>query len=150
MNIPDFSFLTYSVDFYDPGHLCGYCNLSDNHPWLKLEKKYYETISEVHGGLTFFEGNKIGFDAGHAHDIIPAVEKNLRTLPESVKNIFPSCEEFIKTNPEKIRDCGFDELFDRSYKNMDFMINECKKLAQEINLAQDSKLAFSGRRKASK
>lgn len=45
----------------------GYVYLPKSHKWLK-RKTYWDIDCEVHGGLTFKEGNKIGFDCNHADD----------------------------------------------------------------------------------
>ncbi|MCL2676285.1 MAG: hypothetical protein FWF42_00035 [Streptococcaceae bacterium] len=57
------------------GHLCGYVQLKQQ--W---KKNYFYTndIIDCHGGITFegelldFKGTWIGFDCGHATDIVPA------------------------------------------------------------------------------
>lgn len=47
----------------------GYVTLPEGHPWARLD---YDVIPcEVHGGLTYKNDHKIGFDCGHAYDIQP-------------------------------------------------------------------------------
>jgi hypothetical protein len=53
------------------GHLCGYVTLPDHHPDTG---KHYDMIKvDVHGGLTFADGNKFGFDCAHYGDLVPAL-----------------------------------------------------------------------------
>ena len=62
------------------GVLCGYIYLPQGHPWYG--KPYDDIPAEVHGGLTFSDGNfteptedgwKIGFDCAHGYDLIPSM-----------------------------------------------------------------------------
>lgn len=49
------------------GHLCGYVYMGAHHP-LASEP---EPDLAVHGGITFNNGTKMGFDCGHAGDMSP-------------------------------------------------------------------------------
>ena len=51
------------------GHLCGYITVGADHPWHALS--YDEVDADVHGGLTYSEGGKHGFDCAHAGDLVP-------------------------------------------------------------------------------
>lgn len=58
------------------GHLCGYVDVPEGHPWYGLG---YDAITgvDVHGGLTYARATdnvwRIGFDCGHAGDLIPGM-----------------------------------------------------------------------------
>lgn len=61
----------------EPGHLCGYIAVPPGHPWHGRD--IFEVDASVHGGLTFsghLDGapagwHVLGFDCGHAGDLIP-------------------------------------------------------------------------------
>jgi len=71
------------------GVLCGYVGIPPGHPWY--EKHYNDLTVSAHGGLTFSDWSTmkpaeldaseavrqwwIGFDCGHAFDIVPAMTK---------------------------------------------------------------------------
>lgn len=104
-------------------HLCGYVYITKDHPWFN---KSYEEIDDlleegIHGGLTYgkLEGDqkKIGFDCGHFDDLIPI------TLPDS----FP---DEIKHQMDDILSRWGNVL--SSYKNIYFVMEECKKLAEQV------------------
>lgn len=48
----------------------GYIRLPDDHPWLAFED-YMDIPAEVHGGITYANGNWVGFDTLHAWDVWP-------------------------------------------------------------------------------
>lgn len=48
------------------GHLCGYVLLGKKHPYWNLNQDF-----AVHGGITHEDGIKVGFDCGHAGDLVP-------------------------------------------------------------------------------
>ena len=50
------------------GSLCGYVYMGKHHPWANLE---YDVDVDVHGGITYNDGKKMGFDCAHAGDFIP-------------------------------------------------------------------------------
>lgn len=115
---------------YFGGHLCAYVRIPENHPWYK--KGYDEIEVDIHGGLSFSSlwkdektpvanGYYIGFDCAHSMDICPSI--NL----------------YIKTNPYMKRLCEkypLDLLPKPYYKNIEFVINECKLLANQAKEAQ--------------
>ncbi len=91
------------------GHLCGYCKVPKNHPWVGAS---FDLDVDVHGGITFGRTDEnedywLGFDCAHSGDLVPSLNR----------------------------------LFDRSfskgdtYKTVPFCIEECKKLADQINKA---------------
>jgi hypothetical protein len=94
------------------GNLCGYILLPANHIWCG--KKYYDLDVDVHGGLSYGEygedGFWIGFDCGHVlMDYIPAY---------------------------KIMDIYRMISIKSTYKNIDFVIDACKYMAEQANEAQ--------------
>jgi len=50
-------------------HLCGYIYLPESHP--DYGKTYHDLDVYVHGGLTFSENGRFGFDCAHAGDYEP-------------------------------------------------------------------------------
>lgn len=52
-------------------HLCGYITLPAGHLWE--HRSYDDIYISVHGGLTYKEGNVIGFDCAHAGDLSPGL-----------------------------------------------------------------------------
>ena len=113
---------------------CGYVFIPANHPW---HSKHYRDIKcDAHGGLTFSElldnGEYwIGFDCSHSTDISPACEKMMRNARESIKKENPSLFEYGADFPS-------GHMLNPSYKNINFVIEECKKLAdQAIEAAND-------------
>lgn len=53
---------------------CGYIYLNNDHPLCNKSMDDLEKLSKYspHGGFTYTEGNKIGFDCGHLSDYIPS------------------------------------------------------------------------------
>lgn len=103
------------------GHLCGYCKIPEEVlPGLDVN----ETHFEVHGGITYGrieEDNCLwtGFDCAHAHDISPGMEVYMASLFAFPIKI-PLCE--------------------RSYKNIQYVMRECKSLAEQIARTFEKKL----------
>jgi hypothetical protein len=50
------------------GTLCGYVLVGRHHPYANTG---YDVPLEVHGGVTFNDGVRIGFDCAHAGDLVP-------------------------------------------------------------------------------
>jgi len=109
------------------GHFCGYCTIPFGH--VLFTSNNYSSIDspinefEVHGGITYDrteedESRKIGFDCAHHMDIVPSMELMNATIPEiiEIQKLYPT-PDFMK----------------KSYKNIEFVINECKNLAIQIN-----------------
>jgi len=108
------------------GHLCGYCRIPKDHPYY--EKEYEEMNIDVYFALTFgeFLNNEywIGFDCAHACDIIPSMQYLEKSNPGLIE-IKKKCKELLKKinindNP-------------KTYKNMNFVIEECKSIAEQLN-----------------
>ena len=102
------------------GHLCGYVEISPDHLIAKLG---FDFDSEVHGGITFSEGDEnnhlIGFDCCHSADILPSLE--LLKKQSNYFDHFPI--------PEHVKKYG---MFKALYRNMQYCIEQCKILAEEV------------------
>lgn len=83
------------------GHLCGYVYMGAHHP-LASEA---EPDLAVHGGITFNNGTKMGFDCGHAGDMSPFIRTH-----------------FGYSNP------GYSEV----YRNMAFVKAQLDNLAAQL------------------
>ena len=88
------------------GHLCGYITVGADHPWYALTYNDLNDV-DVHGGLTFSEKGKFGFDCAHAGDLVP----KMHALT------------------------GKD--FGETYKGMGFVVGELIKLAKQAKEASD-------------
>lgn len=103
------------------GHLCGYICVTGG---LEITPEIYENL-DVHGGITYNsieEGDKnwIGFDCAHFGDYMPSMEY-LKKTNDYFKDFMPI--------PEKFKDLA---IFNPKYRNLDFCIQECKKLVDQI------------------
>lgn len=115
---------------YFGGHLCGYVKISNNHPFYKKKGIYLE----CHGGITaneIHEDHWIGFDCAHLGDIVPTTEHFKRTSPEWI--------EIQKKNPIPL---GFENhhLFNPTYKNIEFCIEECKSMIAQLIVEEEIKV----------
>jgi hypothetical protein len=112
---------TYFISRIDLGNLCGYVILPKNH--IVFENHYDDEIFQdidVHGGLTYsehdhrdIEANEenplwiLGFDCAHSGDLMPG-SPYLQIVPE------------------------YEKRFGRNYRNLDYVIKECKSLAKQL------------------
>lgn len=113
------------------GHLCGYLVIPPRHPWNG--KDYDDLDCSVHGGITcsgygrridLQEGEfVIGFDCAHSCDICPGVERSLIDCREGLPNWV---KEATKDSP----------IFNRSYKNVAFVVDQLKSLVDQAICAQ--------------
>lgn len=118
-------------EHYFGGHLSGYVGIPKTHPH-HITNTYNNIDIDCHGGLTFQEFgadllNWIGFDCAHLDDYIPSVELFKRTNLEMI--------EFRKKFPHR------DEknyLFNPTYKNIEFCINECKSIVDQLILMENT------------
>ncbi len=113
-------------DIIELGHLCGYMVVPKGHVWHS--KKTEEIDCDVHGGLTFGERSShgdymIGFDCAHARDYSPGLEVFKRRQSEMMKAI---------TGYEK----HFSTLFESTYKNFNFVVQELKGLVDQAIQAE--------------
>lgn len=94
------------------GYLMGECYLNEKIPDSFIEN-YFQQIS-IHGGISYIEEKTIGFDCGHATlDIIPTVHKEALDSYK-LNGILP-----------------LPFLYQCTYKNMNFAIDQCIKLADQ-------------------
>lgn len=108
---------------YFGGHLCGYVQIPENHPYFKNK----EIDIDCHGGLTYNSFDKdhlIGFDCAHGGDKIPSFE--------NLKKYLPELDNFKRELQES---AFFDSWFNPIYRNMDFCIQECKKIIDQLVVA---------------
>lgn len=108
------------------GYLCGYCELPKNHPWLRKIDTYFDISTQVHGGITYFEGNEekgcvVGFDCSHSGDLVPFLELVMNKDETGVFTKF-------KENRDMLNKIGRMP----TYKNWEFVMDHCKILADEI------------------
>lgn len=115
--LPDGTYLMFG------GYLCGYIFVPKDNPNFGI---LYEDIEmDVHCGLSYSrmqdDGYWIGFDCAHSGDLVPSnvVLKKLfhvdYLIPEGFEN---------------------HHLFNPTYKNMNFCIQECKSMAEQIRKAE--------------
>jgi len=104
------------------GHLCGYVEIPKTHPFFEKNCSFN---LDIHGGITFSEGDEktwlLGFFCCHLGDIIPTNEK-FRNINDKLKEL-----EVILPISEKLKN---SPIFNPIYRNIDFVIEECKKLAE--------------------
>lgn len=110
------------------GYLCGYVKVPLE---LELHKKGLDLKGDVHGGITFNQldednENWIGFDCVHLNDICPSSEKLSNTRPELIEIKNRHEEMMEKLNIKK------SSFFDKTYRNINFCIQECKSLVDQI------------------
>lgn len=106
------------------GHLCGYVKIPNNH--VTYCKHYDDINVDVHGGLTYrkMENEKdywIGFDCAHSRDIIPSIAHFCKTDLHMIEKMPPIPEGFEK-----------HPLFNPIYRNLEFCINECKSMVDQL------------------
>lgn len=109
------------------GHLCGYVSIDKDHAYY--EKNYSDLDLEAHGGITFGDFHDdglywIGFDCGHCMDVIPSMQflKKKYNFFEG-DSILDEIRKRHKDNP----------LFNPTYKNISYAIEECKSLAEQLD-----------------
>jgi hypothetical protein len=128
----DYEFL---ITFVNSGFRCGYVAIPENHKLYNLEEhEAYGLDIDVHGGITFFDRHEtilertigniscsdkwLGFDAGHYNDDFDEI-----------------CliKYFGKHNPlTKLYSDNYRKAYKMELKDKHFMINECKKLIDQI------------------
>jgi hypothetical protein len=91
---------SYFIERKLMGHICGYVFI----PKMKKTLSYYEDKINVHGGITYVDNEKIGFDSMHYYD----------------------------WNPFMNHEDHEDEYYKTNYKDSNFMIDECKKIINQL------------------
>jgi len=115
------------------GYLCGYVKIPKDHPLYgkNIFESHYDF--DVHGGATFsqiptWDDNFwIGFDCAHSYDIVPSMEYLEKHEPALIKIKKENEELFKLLNLER------NSIFDKTYRNMNFAIEECKRLVDQIS-----------------
>jgi hypothetical protein len=109
------------------GYFCGYVCIPKNHKNYAKDP-FKDFRYDCHGGLTYgrLEENEeywIGFDCAHSGDLIPSMEKLKQSRKDLFKECFEGLQEYKKMYPH---------LFINTYRNIDYCINECKSLAEQV------------------
>ncbi len=104
------------------GYLCGYVKIPESHnEFGKIDN--FESDLDVHGGVTFSEFIEnnffIGFDCAHSGDYHPSMEKFKKENP--FKSPFDLQVKFKRY-----------DIFIRTYKNINFCIEQCKLLVDQL------------------
>ncbi len=112
------------------GHLCGYISVEKNHPWFdynweaeRNEATYIDI--DIHGGISYLEPKgdlwELGFDCAHSCDITPSMEHLYKTDARliEIRRLYP-----------------VSPIWTKSYKNINFVIEECKSLAEQAKNAE--------------
>lgn len=113
---------------YFGGYLCAYVKIPESHEY------YLENVDDIGvscpWGLSYAEmhedGFWIGFDCGHSNDIIPSMERMINDNSEMSiwkKDIQNLRERYGQKCPE---------IFRKAYKNIDFCIEECKNIVNQL------------------
>lgn len=119
----------------DSGILCGYVIIPEDSFFNGLAGlSEFDEAFDVHGGITCYGVDEndmiiIGFDCAHPHDICPLIQKNYPLLNEKWK-------AFAKHY--KLSE-GLKSFFTPTYKTWDFVMEETKRLADQI-LEKDKEL----------
>lgn len=119
---------------YFGGHLCGYVLTPSGHPWINLTEFYIDC--DIHGGITWKknlsdgtnEDEWIGFDCSHSCDLVPSI----RDFQIKFLDSDPLLKNFRAQFPE------LNYMYAGSYKNIQFVIDETKKLAEQAKEAMNA------------
>ena len=82
-------------------------------------------VIQCHHGLTFggvSDAHWIGFDCGHLYDLIPSTERLMKSKQASGEFNPLSITPVLKKHP----------LFNPVYRNIEFCINECKVIIEQL------------------
>lgn len=114
------------------GHLCGYCYVPHDHKDFKKETLDYDCYK----GITYDKKidileRVVGFDCAHSGDVVPSMKYLRETIPE-LRKIREEHENIMQEYTELYPNC---DIFKPSYKNINFVIEECKRLAKQIKIA---------------
>ena len=115
---------TCEEEVYFGGHLCGYIQIPETHPYFRKKHKLSNDL-DCHGGITFediHEEHWIGFDCAHSGDYVPTVEfikKNHFRSSGQIRELFPIPDEFKR-------------LFNPQYRNVRYCIDECIKIIDQL------------------
>lgn len=108
------------------GHWCGYIKVPNGHAWNGYSFDYHFDC-DVHGGISYGDQEEddwwIGFDCAHLGDMIPSMER-----------MYQNEEAFKKIRQEhqnRLKKCGIQDIFQENYKNIGYIVEETKKLADQ-------------------
>ena len=93
--------------------LCGYVTVPKKHHYYGLG--YNDVMTNVHGGLTFSNGGRFGFDCAHADDLCPGL---ILSVLKSTKD--PAEYTRLTTAHD-------------TYRTFDWVVDETEKLAKELH-----------------
>lgn len=108
------------------GALCGYVGVPNNHKFYGID--YDELDLEVHGGLTYSDTCDVGGKICHSH------EKGDVIANEDVWWLGFDCSHYMDYSPYYSYNDHRDDV--KSYKDIAYVENECKKLAIQIKEAE--------------
>lgn len=110
------------------GAWLGYCFWPEGHPHRPTSEEEFRYCRKynVHGGITFCNEEKIGFDCAHADDLTPREQKISAEI--EVKHPFSEhmnkMIEELKKKHKKFRT--------KTYRDMEFVQKHCRNLAEQI------------------
>ncbi len=109
------------------GHLCGYVEIKKGHPFFGEDPDYIELDLDVHGGITCShvvdKDWMIGFDCAHSGDTVPSMTETRKRIKSDILGM-------LSEDHREVAERSL--LFEESYKNIEFCIQECKNLAEQI------------------
>jgi len=113
---------------YFGGYICGYIEIPKQNKFFEFDYNYFLNLIDCHGGITFCEMDDskkiVGFDCSHTYDLIPSFEKTgiSKKIQEDILEMLPHLKD-IKM---------LSKIFHRTYKNIDFCINQCKYIVEQL------------------
>lgn len=116
------------------GYWCGYIEIPKGHPWFGKEMDQLDV--DCHYGLSYAQKSDesddwvIGFDCAHSGDISPSLQKMKEIWKNDPKNFWMCTDELKKKYPN----CA---LFNDTYKTIDFVIDQCKSMADQAKSAME-------------
>lgn len=112
------------------GYWCGYIKLPLGHEW---HSKSMEDIDvECHYGLSLCRKDPesedwvIGFDCAHSGDLCPSLEETRHRFGKDSKYSWLNEDELKQRLPNSI-------LFHREYRTIEYVINQCKSMAEQAS-----------------
>ena len=136
----------HNNDHLAGGYWCGYIEIPEGHPWYMKDARRDLDI-DCHWGISFSEYSEeerahlIGFDCAHSGDYVPSIEIFKRKMRDDPTNnhylkLQERTKEMLKEFPESPL---LKQFFNPTYRNMAFVIDECRKRAQQAKDAMEEK-----------
>jgi hypothetical protein len=114
----------YAIEeHYFGGYLNGYVTLKEG-----MSIEFMDERIEVHGGITFNGQGIVGFDCAHFGDLNPSIKKLKDTLLKEDLEL----RELIKLRDEALKNQPTPWFLEDVYRNLEYVINETKHLAEQI------------------